>query len=447
MGREHQHQDKAGKGRRRHDVEGPEAPTSPMPLPAQRMMVGHAEDRAEADADRRADEALGRLQTLGGETHQHGPGCDHVRRSATADAASVVGYEGGALDAGTSAEIEGRRGGGRPLDGPVLNRMQTAFGTDLSGVRVHADADAARLSRMVSARAFTTGKDVFFGAGEYSPETAAGERVLAHELAHTLQKESGAHRLHRLMDAKAFGKASDSMFSGSRKSVLKVDKALKDVADASSVSVALDNLINQCNAYLTEPGRDKTRKAGVKKLLGEAIAELAAHRMRARMPLPDFVFRSDERAPEAIAKAGFQPWKPTGAVSLIEHVTGALETAQQDKDGLDLDAGGLTKKASQFVSTSASMDGAKDPTLIQGLLNKYYYKVSTGGDEASYTDVSKHFDDNLRANPYEKQNEFAKTGGVPPANIVAFVHGRDLIDFALGTVGADAIPWSPMPVV
>jgi hypothetical protein len=446
MGREHQQQDKVAKGRRRDDVEGPEAPTSPMPLPAQRMMVGHAEDHAEADADRRADAALGRLQALGADTHQHGPGCGHVRRSATTAGSAVVGYEGGALDAGTSAEIEGRRGGGRPLDGPVLSRMQTAFGADLSGVRVHADPDAARLSRMVSARAFTTGKDVFFGAGEYAPDTAEGERVLAHELAHTLQSGSGAHRLHRLMSGADF-QASTGKRSKNRKSILKIDKALADVAGATSVTVALDQVIQQCQAYLDGKGRDKSKSMGVRKLMGQAMAELMIYRMRARMPLPEFVFRSDERAPDAIAQTGFQPWKPTGAVSLIEHVTGALETAQQDKDGLDLQAGGLTKKTSQFVSTSANMDGAKDPTLIQGLLNKYYYKISTDGDEASYTDVSKTFDEAERPNPYEKQNEFAKTGGVPPENIVAFVHGRDLIEFALGNVEADAIPWKPMPVV
>lgn len=81
-------------------------------------------------------------------------------------------------------------GGGRPLDAGVRARMEHGFGRSFSGVRIHADGDSARLSDQVNARAFTHGSDVFFGGGEYAPGTAAGDRLLAHELAHTLQQTS-----------------------------------------------------------------------------------------------------------------------------------------------------------------------------------------------------------------------------------------------------------------
>ena len=61
---------------------------------------------------------------------------------------------------------------------------------DLSAVRLHTDGEAARLSRSLNARAFTVGADVFFGEGEYRPGERGGQRLLAHELAHTI--ESGA---------------------------------------------------------------------------------------------------------------------------------------------------------------------------------------------------------------------------------------------------------------
>jgi len=48
------------------------------------------------------------------------------------------------------------------------------------------------LARDFQARAFTTGQDVFFGAGEYDPATPSGFGVLTHELAHTLQQGSGS---------------------------------------------------------------------------------------------------------------------------------------------------------------------------------------------------------------------------------------------------------------
>ena len=40
----------------------------------------------------------------------------------------------------------------------------------------------------MSARAFTSKNDIFFGAGEYRPQTAAGQRLIAHELTHVIQQ-------------------------------------------------------------------------------------------------------------------------------------------------------------------------------------------------------------------------------------------------------------------
>jgi hypothetical protein len=81
-----------------------------------------------------------------------------------------------------------RRSSGRPLAPDVRGEMEAAFGTDLTGVHIHTGAAADQLSRDLGARAFTTGQDVFFGAGEYRPHEHAGRRVLAHELTHTIQQ-------------------------------------------------------------------------------------------------------------------------------------------------------------------------------------------------------------------------------------------------------------------
>ncbi len=88
--------------------------------------------------------------------------------------------------------IETQRGGGAPLEHGVRSQMEGAMGADLSGVRVHSDEQAATLNQDLSARAFTQGKDIFFGAGEYAPETGAGQRLLAHELTHVMQQRDGA---------------------------------------------------------------------------------------------------------------------------------------------------------------------------------------------------------------------------------------------------------------
>ena len=77
-----------------------------------------------------------------------------------------------------SGEINRARGGGRPLDAGWKQSMGQAMGTDFSGVRVHTDERADRLNRSLSARAFTTGRDIFFRQGTYQPGSKEGQTDL-----------------------------------------------------------------------------------------------------------------------------------------------------------------------------------------------------------------------------------------------------------------------------
>ncbi|HEX8116015.1 MAG TPA: DUF4157 domain-containing protein, partial [Pyrinomonadaceae bacterium] len=77
---------------------------------------------------------------------------------------------------------------GRPLDTPTRTFMESKLGHDFSRVRVHTDARAAESARAVNALAYTVGRDVVFAAGRYAPGTREGRKLLAHELAHTVQQ-------------------------------------------------------------------------------------------------------------------------------------------------------------------------------------------------------------------------------------------------------------------
>jgi Domain of unknown function (DUF4157) len=79
-------------------------------------------------------------------------------------------------------------GGGTPLPSEVRGYFEPRFGHDFSRVRVHADEASAASAQAVGARAYTVGPDIVFGANEYSPDTADGRRLLAHELTHTVQQ-------------------------------------------------------------------------------------------------------------------------------------------------------------------------------------------------------------------------------------------------------------------
>ena len=80
---------------------------------------------------------------------------------------------------------------GEPL-APALQGL--AAGT--SGLRVHHDAAAAQAAQALGARAFTEGRNLYFGAGQYQPATGPGRQLLAHELLHARQP-SPPGQVHR----------------------------------------------------------------------------------------------------------------------------------------------------------------------------------------------------------------------------------------------------------
>jgi Domain of unknown function (DUF4157) len=81
--------------------------------------------------------------------------------------------------------------GGRPLDPAVRASMEPRFGHDFSNVQVHTDSGAAASADAVAAHAYTVGPHVVFNSGQYAPESDAGQRLIAHELAHVVQQSAG----------------------------------------------------------------------------------------------------------------------------------------------------------------------------------------------------------------------------------------------------------------
>lgn len=95
--------------------------------------------------------------------------------------------DSGKVHPDTAAAVHAARRGGARLAAPVQDAYEQRFGADLSHVRLHTDDRADRLSRSLAADAFTVQNDVFFRRGRFAPGTTAGDRLLAHELAHVAQ--------------------------------------------------------------------------------------------------------------------------------------------------------------------------------------------------------------------------------------------------------------------
>jgi hypothetical protein len=91
------------------------------------------------------------------------------------------------------------QGGGESLSEEVLGRVNRLFGYNFSHVRIHTDARAAQVTRLLGARALAFRAHIYFGAGQFAPGTPAGDRLLLHELVHVVQFDEG--RLPAARDA------------------------------------------------------------------------------------------------------------------------------------------------------------------------------------------------------------------------------------------------------
>lgn len=98
---------------------------------------------------------------------------------------------GGEATPEVAARIQSLRGGGQALPESVRNFFEPRFGADFSGVRTHTDAES---TRSLGAKAYTVGRDIVFGNGQYSPQTETGRKLLAHELTHVVQQGAATSR-------------------------------------------------------------------------------------------------------------------------------------------------------------------------------------------------------------------------------------------------------------
>ncbi len=168
-----------------------------MPLFLQRssLLVNEQGDIYEQQADRAADRVTSQAET-------HFP----------VDSINMTGIQrkGSGGSGGMTAPANIIPSGGHALPASTRTHFEGRFGQDFSGVRVHTGDQAAHSARSVNARAFAAGQDVVFGAGEYQPDTAAGQHLLAHELAHVVQQGGYQRRIQR-EDGAGMTSASEPM--------------------------------------------------------------------------------------------------------------------------------------------------------------------------------------------------------------------------------------------
>ncbi|MEP6861160.1 MAG: DUF4157 domain-containing protein [Deltaproteobacteria bacterium] len=189
---------------------------------------------------RNEDLAPGRASkssSMNGPTHPIISGL--IARKAERDA---NGVEAGADQAIATAASSS----GMSLPTPIMRKFESSLGTDLSSVRVHTGAESQSAASAVGAKAYTMGQDIHFGAGHYDPSSRAGQHLLAHEVAHTVQQRGGTSTRQNKLEVSGpqdaaeheADRAADAMVTGST-------TAIAGHAPASVARLVSDNALDQ----------------------------------------------------------------------------------------------------------------------------------------------------------------------------------------------------------
>ncbi|RPD38918.1 DUF4157 domain-containing protein [Chitinophaga barathri] len=193
-----------------NNTKGRPPATGGLPFFQPKLTVNEPGDTHEKEADAMADQVM-RMPDLQSSFFGNAtPGiqrkcaaCEHeekeqAQRKPLGDSITPVQRHGAApvpaVGAHTEGAINSSRGGGQALRADTRGFMESRFGRDFGDVRIHADNNAAQLSNSLSARAFTTGNDIFFNEGQYSPGSSSGRQLLAHELTHVVQQNGSLQR-------------------------------------------------------------------------------------------------------------------------------------------------------------------------------------------------------------------------------------------------------------
>src|ERR1041385_6222575 len=96
-----------------------------------------------------------------------------------------------AFEAGNAAmaNLLNNLSGGKQLEPGLQSEMETAYGADFDNVRIHDDAGAQAQAEDAGAIAYARDEHIFLGADAPSLQSAEGKKLLAHELAHVVQKQ------------------------------------------------------------------------------------------------------------------------------------------------------------------------------------------------------------------------------------------------------------------
>ncbi|HSR39272.1 MAG TPA: DUF4157 domain-containing protein, partial [Phnomibacter sp.] len=156
----------------------------------QRQEEPEEEETVQAKLQRAASHTGSTATKAGVQRHPNKSTTTTIHRSSRGRLLSLQGSSRGppAVTPRFESTLQQRTAGGSAMPEPTRQFMESRFGADFSGVRIHTDATAQEMSSSIRAHAFTYQNHIFFNSGKFDTDSSAGKTLLAHELTHTIQQ-------------------------------------------------------------------------------------------------------------------------------------------------------------------------------------------------------------------------------------------------------------------
>jgi len=243
--------------------------------------------------------------------------------------------------------------GGTHLPVDARTYYEPRFGYDFSRVRIHTDSVAAKSAKSINALAYTSGNNIVFGSGQYSPETDSGKRLLGHELTHVVQQSNAVQ-------------------------LKKIQRAIGDGHDLQSARFSGDPILEAC--FDNENSLGVGSKGGAVEKVQQALIDLG-------FSLPNFGADSDFGVETQSAVQSFQQSNALTADGIVGSDTlGVLDSqvpsspqppTQGDRELTAEELAAIVTVAQAAVTPDGNTLGPTDATHRGCLGNRFFFRSGT----------------------------------------------------------------------
>ena len=218
-------------------------------------------------------------------------------------------------------------GAAQPVPLEIRSHLEPLLNHHFGDVRIYSDAAAAATADSLHAKAFTVGQDIAFGAGRYDPHSPQGQRLLMHELAHTVQQQ---HATPHNASPLEVSQRNDPLERNANAMVSSLGRGSSQMPVASSSGLAVQcEDVNEAEAEYNLNPTDPNAHITMPVLDGLAKAEVDTSGARLNLEMPDSTVGAGydwQNGPYAQGQHHFDPTHSIAAQADSHGVNAIIQT-------------------------------------------------------------------------------------------------------------------------